>query len=243
MIGSANEIHLNAFREHPEFPSFRGRFELLRAPVPAQLPRRAGASTTRRSRRTSAATSRRTRRASPRSSPCSRACASPRPSATPTRSRRSSRRSPPPRRWICSRPARPPERLDADAQKVLRAGIEAIYQESQSSGGFRGARRRLAARGADAAARRRAEHRLRVPLALRGARPSSTSSASAPPSTTGCARSRSPAATTIIASSATSPARACSTRSRKRCAPRAASSTRRATPSSSIATSPTSATG
>jgi predicted Ser/Thr protein kinase len=32
MIGSANEIHLHAFREHPEFPSFRGRFELLRAP-------------------------------------------------------------------------------------------------------------------------------------------------------------------------------------------------------------------
>src|SRR4029079_16458963 len=32
MIGSANEVHLNAFREHPEFPSFRGRFELLRAP-------------------------------------------------------------------------------------------------------------------------------------------------------------------------------------------------------------------
>lgn len=32
MVGSANEIHLNAFREHPEFPSFRGRFELV--PVP-----------------------------------------------------------------------------------------------------------------------------------------------------------------------------------------------------------------
>lgn len=32
MIGSANEIHLAAFREHPEFPSFRGRFELVPAP-------------------------------------------------------------------------------------------------------------------------------------------------------------------------------------------------------------------
>jgi predicted Ser/Thr protein kinase len=32
MIGSANEVHLAAFREHPEFPSFRGRFELLKAP-------------------------------------------------------------------------------------------------------------------------------------------------------------------------------------------------------------------
>jgi serine protein kinase len=32
MIGSCNEVHLAAFREHPEFPSFRGRFEMLRAP-------------------------------------------------------------------------------------------------------------------------------------------------------------------------------------------------------------------
>ncbi|MFO0553262.1 MAG: serine protein kinase PrkA [Polyangiaceae bacterium] len=32
MVGSANEIHLAAFREHPEFASFRGRFELIPAP-------------------------------------------------------------------------------------------------------------------------------------------------------------------------------------------------------------------
>ncbi len=32
MIGSANEVHLAAFREHPEFPSFRGRFELVAVP-------------------------------------------------------------------------------------------------------------------------------------------------------------------------------------------------------------------
>jgi predicted Ser/Thr protein kinase len=32
MIGSANELHLDAFREHSEFASFRGRLELLRAP-------------------------------------------------------------------------------------------------------------------------------------------------------------------------------------------------------------------
>ncbi len=30
MVGSANEVHLAAFREHPEFPSFRGRMELIR---------------------------------------------------------------------------------------------------------------------------------------------------------------------------------------------------------------------
>jgi predicted Ser/Thr protein kinase len=32
MIGSANELHLDAFREHAEFASFRGRLELARAP-------------------------------------------------------------------------------------------------------------------------------------------------------------------------------------------------------------------
>jgi serine protein kinase len=32
MLGSANDIHLSAFREHPEYPSFRGRFELVRVP-------------------------------------------------------------------------------------------------------------------------------------------------------------------------------------------------------------------
>ncbi|MDF3066046.1 MAG: hypothetical protein K0R38_1647 [Polyangiaceae bacterium] len=32
MVASGNELHLNAFREHPEFESFRGRFELIRAP-------------------------------------------------------------------------------------------------------------------------------------------------------------------------------------------------------------------
>ncbi len=32
MLASGNEAHLAAFREHPEFESFRGRFELIRAP-------------------------------------------------------------------------------------------------------------------------------------------------------------------------------------------------------------------
>ncbi len=32
MIGSANEVQLAAFREHPEFESFRGRLELIRTP-------------------------------------------------------------------------------------------------------------------------------------------------------------------------------------------------------------------
>ncbi|MBM4359568.1 MAG: serine protein kinase PrkA [Deltaproteobacteria bacterium] len=32
MLGSANDVHLAAFREHHEYPSFRGRIELVRAP-------------------------------------------------------------------------------------------------------------------------------------------------------------------------------------------------------------------
>jgi predicted Ser/Thr protein kinase len=32
LIGSSNEGHLDAFREHPEFATFRGRFELVRVP-------------------------------------------------------------------------------------------------------------------------------------------------------------------------------------------------------------------
>jgi len=32
MMGSANELHLDAFREHPEFASFRGRIELVKMP-------------------------------------------------------------------------------------------------------------------------------------------------------------------------------------------------------------------
>jgi len=32
MLASANEVHLDAFREHPEFASFRGRLELIKTP-------------------------------------------------------------------------------------------------------------------------------------------------------------------------------------------------------------------
>src|SRR5262249_59717763 len=32
MMGSANELHLDAFKDHAEFASFRGRLELVRTP-------------------------------------------------------------------------------------------------------------------------------------------------------------------------------------------------------------------
>ena len=85
MMGSANELHLDAFREHAEFASFRGRLELIARPVPAQL--RAGAAHLRHARRArrSGGTWRPTRPRWRRSSPCSRACASPTPTATRAR--------------------------------------------------------------------------------------------------------------------------------------------------------------
>ncbi len=38
MLASANEVHLAAFREHPDFDSFRGRFELIRMPYLRRYP-------------------------------------------------------------------------------------------------------------------------------------------------------------------------------------------------------------
>lgn len=32
MVGACNDVHLDAFRQHPEYPSFRGRLELVRVP-------------------------------------------------------------------------------------------------------------------------------------------------------------------------------------------------------------------
>ncbi|MEZ4226766.1 MAG: serine protein kinase PrkA [Polyangiaceae bacterium] len=38
MLASGNEVHLAAFREHPEFESFRGRFELVKMPYLRNYP-------------------------------------------------------------------------------------------------------------------------------------------------------------------------------------------------------------
>ena len=70
MAGSANELHLDAFREHPEFASFRGRLELIRAVHIFATSRRSSSSTIRTSPRRCAATSRRTRPRWPPSSRC-----------------------------------------------------------------------------------------------------------------------------------------------------------------------------
>ena len=131
-MGSANELHLDAFREHPEFASFRGRLELVRAPYLRSYEQERP-STTRTSRRRCAATSRRTRPRWPRCSPSSRACASPTPTATRARvgaivSTLTGDREGGPLRARAARPsASTPTR-----QKLLRAAIKEIYDESDA---------------------------------------------------------------------------------------------------------------
>ncbi|MEJ7727998.1 MAG: serine protein kinase PrkA [Polyangiaceae bacterium] len=137
MIGSANEVHLNAFREHPEFPSFRGRFELVRAPylrsaVDEQLIY------------DSQVVPFVTRHVAPHAT---RVAAE---FAVLTRMRQpEAKRYPDTLAPLVSSltaaekldlfaTGTPPERLDADSHKVLRAGIKQIYHESDSITDFEG---------------------------------------------------------------------------------------------------------
>ncbi len=137
MIGSANEVHLAAFREHPEFPSFRGRFELLRAPyLRSYLDEKTIYDTQ--------ILPFVTRHVAPHAT---RVAAQ---FAVLTRMRQpEAKRYPDALAPIVSlltavekmelfATGNPPERLDADAQKVLRAGIRNIYEETASNVDFEG---------------------------------------------------------------------------------------------------------
>ncbi|MFS8069706.1 MAG: serine protein kinase PrkA, partial [Byssovorax sp.] len=137
MIGSANEIHLNAFREHPEFPSFRGRFELLRAPYlrsfqdeqviyDAQIAPHIRRHVAPHATRVAAQFAVLTRMRQPEAKRYADALA-PIVSALTAAEK-----------MDLFATGAAPERLEPDAQKILRAGIEAIYQESQSSVDFEG---------------------------------------------------------------------------------------------------------
>ncbi len=137
MIGSANEIHLNAFREHPEFPSFRGRFELLRAPylrsyldeqkiyddqIAPFVTRHVAPHAT----RVAAQFAVLTRMRQPEAKRYPDALAPLVSSLTAVE------------KMELFATGSPPERLDPEAQKVLKAGIETIYHESDSSVDFEG---------------------------------------------------------------------------------------------------------
>ena len=137
MIGSANEIHLNAFREHPEFPSFRGRFELLRAPylrsfldeqkiyddqIAPIVTRHVAPHATRLAAQFSVLT--RMRQPEAKRYPDALAPIVSMLTAV--------------EKMELFATAAAPERLDPEAQKVLRAGIEAVYHESDASMDFEG---------------------------------------------------------------------------------------------------------
>ncbi|HEX9297427.1 MAG TPA: serine protein kinase PrkA [Polyangiaceae bacterium] len=130
MMGSANEVHLGAFREHPEFASFRGRLEMVRAPylrsyleekaiydaqIAPQVQRHVAPHATEIAAMFGALT--RMRKPNPDRYP--RALASVVSSLTALEKMDLFA-------WGIT-----PERLDPEAQKLLKANVEEIYRESE----------------------------------------------------------------------------------------------------------------
>jgi predicted Ser/Thr protein kinase len=129
MMGSANEVHLAAFHEHPEFASFRGRLEMVRAPylrsyleekaiydaqIAPQVQRHVAPHAT----ELAAMFATLTRMRKPNPDRYSRALASVVGSLTAVE------------KMDLFAWGTPPERLDSEAQKLLRASIDQIYRES-----------------------------------------------------------------------------------------------------------------
>ncbi|WP_235879685.1 PrkA family serine protein kinase [Polyangium aurulentum] len=137
MIGSANEVHLNAFREHPEFPSFRGRFEMLRAPYlrsyvdeqhiyDAQIAPFMSRHVAPHSTRVAAQFAILTRMRQPEAKRYAEALAPIVSSLTAVE------------KMDLYATGTAPERLDTDAQKLLHANIRALYHETDASVDFEG---------------------------------------------------------------------------------------------------------
>ncbi len=131
MLASANEVHLDAFREHPEFASFRGRIELIRTPyllnvmsekaiydahVAPQVRRHVAPHAT----ETAAMFAVLTRMRKPSPDRFGRALGAAVTSLTALE------------KMDLYAFGRVPERLDADAQKLLHANIAALYEESDA---------------------------------------------------------------------------------------------------------------
>jgi predicted Ser/Thr protein kinase len=131
MIGSANELHLDAFREHAEFASFRGRLELARVPylrsfeqekliydtyVAPQVRRHVAPHATEMAAVFAALT--RMRKPNPERYPRSVGAIV----STLTAVEKADLYA----------TGRAPERLDADSQKVLRAAIQDVWCESDA---------------------------------------------------------------------------------------------------------------
>ncbi len=131
MLASANEVHLDAFREHPEFASFRGRIELIRTPyllscasekaiydahVAPQVRRHVAPHAT----EVAAMFAVLTRMRKPSPDRFGRALGAAVTSLTALE------------KMDLYAYGRVPERLEADAQKLLHANIAALYEESDS---------------------------------------------------------------------------------------------------------------
>jgi predicted Ser/Thr protein kinase len=131
MMGSANELHLDAFREHPEFASFRGRLELIRTPylrsatheqkiydthVVPHIRRHVSPHATEMAAQFAVLT----RMRKPNTDKYSRALSNALSGLTAIE------------KMDLYATSRVPERLEGDAQKVLRAGIKEVFEESDS---------------------------------------------------------------------------------------------------------------
>lgn len=131
MMGSANELHLDAFREHPEFASFRGRLELIRTPylrsalheqriydthVVPHIRRHVSPHATEMAAQFAVLT----RMRKPNTDKYSRALSNALSGLTAVE------------KMDLYANSRVPERLEPDAQKVLRAGIREVFEESDA---------------------------------------------------------------------------------------------------------------
>jgi predicted Ser/Thr protein kinase len=131
MMGSANELHLDAFREHPEFASFRGRLDLVRVPylrnykeeqaiydahVAPQVRRHVAPHAT----EMAAVFAVLTRMRKPNADRYGRGLTGPLQSLSAVE------------KADVYAGERPPERFDADTQKLLRASVRELYEESDS---------------------------------------------------------------------------------------------------------------
>ena len=132
MIGSANEAQLAAFREHPEFESFRGRLELVRTPY---LLRWSDERTIYDAQITPQARVHVAPAPDCGSRPCSRFCrgfVDRTPSGTIDRSRSSFGSLAMLDKLDLYDSGKMPDRLDDDSAKRLRAAIPILYEESVS---------------------------------------------------------------------------------------------------------------
>lgn len=131
MMGSANELHLDAFREHPEFASFRGRLELIRTPylrsyiheqriydthVVPHIRRHVAPHATEMAAQFAVLT----RMRKPNTDKYPRALSNALSGVTAVE------------KMDLYATARAPERLEPDAQKVLKAGVREVFEESDA---------------------------------------------------------------------------------------------------------------